>query len=221
MTSSTPSLLFLISGNGSNLQAFIDQVGELRLNAHICCVISNKADAFGLQRARSAGIATEVIEHKHYSERADFDQAMAAVIDRHQPDLIVLAGFMRILTSAFVEKYQGRMLNIHPSLLPKYPGLNTHQRAIEAKDDYAGATVHFVTAELDGGPPIIQAKVSISSHDSAESLAAKVQLIEHEIYPLAAQWFLQARLQLKPNGAFLDDKKLPETGFDYSPREAG
>lgn len=210
---SRKKLVILISGSGSNLQAFIDQCASGALDADIACVISNKADAFGLQRAAKAGIATQVIDHKAYSSREAFDTALAAAIDAFQPDLVILAGFMRILTPGFVDHFLGRLVNIHPSLLPKFTGLHTHQRAIDAGESHGGATVHFVTAELDGGPAIVQASVSIEAGDTAETLAKKVLQVEHVIYPLAAQWFLQGRLLLHTDGAYLDQQKLPPNGF--------
>lgn len=206
-------LVILISGSGSNLQTFIDQCASGELDADIACVISNKASAYGLERAQIAGIPTRVIEHQYYPERADFDATLADVIDSYQPDLLVLAGFMRILTPDFVNKFLGRLINIHPSLLPKYTGLHTHQRAIDAGDKEAGATVHFVTAELDGGPAIIQASVAIEPNDDAFSLAQKVLAKEHKIFPMAAQWFLQDRLHLQQDGAYLDNQKLPANGY--------
>lgn len=207
-------LAVLISGSGSNLQAFIDQCTDGRLNADIAGVISNKADAFGLQRAARAGIAHHVIDHRQYPSRDAFDQALAQQLDALQPDLVILAGFMRILTPAFVEHFAGRLLNIHPSLLPNYPGLDTHQRAIAAGDSHAGATVHFVTAELDGGPAIIHARVAIRPDDTAATLATRVQEKEHIIYPLAASWFIQGRLTLHDDGARLDQQPIPPGGLD-------
>ena len=206
-------LVILISGSGSNLQAFIDQCASGALDAEIACVISNKADAFGLQRAEKAGIATQVIDHKAYPSREAFDTALADAIDAHTPDLVILAGFMRILTAGFVGHFTGRLINIHPSLLPKYTGLNTHQRAIDAGESHGGATVHFVTAELDGGPPIVQASVSIEPGDTAETLAKKVLAVEHVIYPLAVQWILQGRARWEAGAAWLDGEKLPASGY--------
>jgi phosphoribosylglycinamide formyltransferase-1 len=205
-------LVVLISGSGSNLQTFIDQCQSGDIAADIAAVISNKAEAFGLERATKAGIATACVDHKAFDSREAFDQALSEVIDSHQPDLIILAGFMRILTPGFVEKYLGKMMNIHPSLLPKYPGLNTHQRAIDAGDNKAGATVHFVTPELDGGPAIVQAEVNISATDTAESLAQKVLNQEHLIYPMAVKWFCEKRLLLNNNKTVLDGKTLDEHG---------
>jgi len=205
-------IVILISGSGSNLQSFIDSAARGDLTADIVCVISNRADAQGLERARQAGIATEALDHKTFARREDFDAALQQRIDAHHPDLVILAGFMRILTEGFVRHYHGRLLNIHPSLLPKYPGLHTHQRAIEAGDSEAGATVHFVTEELDGGSAIIQARVPILAGDDTAALAQRVLQQEHVIYPLAAQWFATGRLQLSNNRALLDEKILPESG---------
>ena len=208
-------IAILISGSGSNLQAFIDASANGELDADIVCVISNRADALGLERARAANIDTAVLDHKLFASREQFDAELQQLIDGYAPDLLILAGFMRILTPGFVRHYRGRLLNIHPSLLPKYPGLNTHQRAIDAGDSDAGATVHFVTEELDGGPAVVQVGVPIIAADTAASLAQKILQHEHVIYPLAAQWFAQGRLQLRDNHAWLDDKLLPASGVLY------
>lgn len=217
MSSSNPArLVILISGSGSNLQSFIDQCSDGRLNATISAVVCNRPGAYGLERARLAGIATEVVDHKNFASREDFDRALVDCIDGYQPDLVILAGFMRILTPVFVRHFHGRLLNIHPSLLPNYPGLHTHQRALDAGDKQAGATVHFVTEELDGGPPIVQACVDIKEGDTADSLATRVILQEHKIYPLAARWFIEGRLALQGNTARLDEHPLPETGIRFS-----
>jgi phosphoribosylglycinamide formyltransferase-1 len=213
MTACKPRLVILISGSGTNLQAFIDQVQNKTLNAEIAAVISNRPGVLGLERARKANIATAVVDHKAFDGRESFDQELANVIDSYKPDLLILAGFMRILTPGFVRRYQGRMMNIHPSLLPKYPGLNTHQRALDAGDSEHGVTVHFVTEELDGGPPIIQASVPVLSDDNADSLAKRVQQQEHLIYPLAADWFIKQRLDLNNGVVILDDKPLPAHGY--------
>lgn len=205
-------LVVLISGGGSNLQTLLDGCQNGDIPAEVVAVIANKADAFGLQRAKQAGVATAVIDHRDYQDRTTFDAALAECIDEFKPDLVVLAGFMRILTAGFVERYQGRMLNVHPSLLPKYPGLHTHQRALEAGDDQAGATVHFVTAELDGGPPIAQAAVPIVPGDDASSLAKRVLAQEHILYPTVVRWFAEGRLTLVNNQAVLDGEPLPMTG---------
>ena len=209
-------LAILISGRGSNLQAFIDACAGATLAADISVVISNNPDAAGLQLADGAGIPTRCIDHRDFPSREAFDAALAAEVARWQVDLVILAGFMRILTPAFIQPFSGRLLNVHPSLLPRYPGLHTHQRALDAGDREAGVTVHFVTLELDGGPPIIQARVPVLPTDSAESLAARVIVQEHLIYPLAAQWFVTKRLQLTEHGVFLDGEPIPATGIDFS-----
>jgi phosphoribosylglycinamide formyltransferase-1 len=167
-------LVILISGSGSNLQAFIDRINDGELPARIACVISNKPTAGGLQRAQAAGIATEVVDHLGFASREAFDEQLRRRVEFHQPDLVILAGFMRILTPVFLRPFIGRLLNIHPSLLPKYPGLHTHQRAIDAGDIEAGATVHYVTEELDGGPSIVQASVPVQPGDTPPALAARV-----------------------------------------------
>jgi len=208
-----PVIAVLISGSGSNLQALIDNIATGEINATIATVISNTPQAFGLTRAQEAGIETHALDHREYDSRELFDVAMMRIIDKAQPDLIVLAGFMRILTADFVRRYQGKLLNIHPSLLPKYPGLNTHQRAIEAQDRAHGATTHFVTTELDSGPNIIQAEVPILEKDTAELLAKRVQEREHVIYPITVKWFVEGRLRMSDNDAFLDNECLPQSGL--------
>ncbi len=210
-------IVVLISGGGSNLQSIIDAAQAQQLGGgDVVAVISNKADAGGLQRAERAGIATNCLPHTDFSSREAFDAALQETIDRHRPDLVILAGFMRILTGGFVRHYLGRLLNIHPSLLPKYPGLNTHQRALDAGDREAGATVHFVTEELDGGPAIIQAKIPINAGDDAATLANKVLSKEHQIYPLAARWFAEGRLSLVASKAVLDEQELPQHGVIFN-----
>lgn len=201
-------IVILISGNGSNLQAIIDQIEDNDLPIQIAAVISNKADAYGLQRADIAGIATRVIDNKAYESRDAFDAAVQQTIDKYAPDLVVLAGFMRILTDDFVNHYLGKMINIHPSLLPEYRGLNTHQRAIDDKKKHHGASVHYVTPELDDGPIILQSAVSIDENDDATSLAQKVHREEHRIYPLAIRWIAERRLQWKQGEIYLDGEKL-------------
>lgn len=203
-----PRVVVLISGNGSNLQALIDATKEGKLLAQIVAVISNKTDAYGLQRAASAGIPAEVLEHIQFADREQFDQALMALIDRFQPDLVVLAGFMRILTPAFVTHYMGKMLNIHPSLLPLYKGIHTHKRVLEDKAREHGVSVHFVTPELDGGPVIMQAKVPVLPSDTPESLAKRVQVQEHIIYPRVVKWFVEGRLRLEGNQVMLDGNAL-------------
>ncbi|QGZ31903.1 phosphoribosylglycinamide formyltransferase [Stutzerimonas stutzeri] len=209
---SEPSnVVVLISGSGSNLQALIDSLGEDN-PVRISAVVSNRAEAFGLQRAQAAGIATHVVVHKDFADREAFDAALMSIIDTYQPQLVVLAGFMRILTPAFVRHYQGRLLNIHPSLLPKHKGLDTHRRALEAGDREHGCSVHFVTEELDGGPVAVQATFTIEAGDRIDTLTERVHAAEHMIYPLAVRWFAEGRLRLGEQGAMLDDKPLPATG---------
>lgn len=209
-TDNKPSLVVLISGSGSNLQAIIDAVATGQICANIVAVISNKVDAYGLERARAADIPTLAIAHTDYNSRDAFDRVLQQTIDEYTPDLVVLAGFMRLLSDDFVHHYAGRMLNIHPSLLPKYRGLNTHQRALDAGDKKHGATVHFVTPVLDSGPLIIQVSVAVNSNDNAETLAARVLEKEHIIYPLAIQWFVEQRLCLQDGQVMLDGKMLVE-----------
>ncbi|HET8902510.1 MAG TPA: phosphoribosylglycinamide formyltransferase [Saccharospirillum sp.] len=205
-------LVVLISGGGSNLQSLLDQCQSGALNAKVVAVISNRPDAFGLSRARQAGVKALTLDHKGFADRAAFDQSLADLIDDQQPDLVVLAGFMRILTDDFVNRFLGRMINIHPSLLPRYPGLNTHQRALDAGDPTAGATVHFVTAQLDGGPAIAQVEVPVEEQDDADSLARKVLVQEHKLYPAVIDWFVKGRLRLERNQAILDGTPLPKGG---------
>jgi formyltetrahydrofolate-dependent phosphoribosylglycinamide formyltransferase (EC 2.1.2.2) len=196
----------LISGTGSNLQALIDRAPDS--DYKIALVLSNRPQAAGLQKAHAAGIPTVVIDHTEYDSRESFDQAMIEALDAQQIDGIILAGFMRILTPAFTLHYLGRMLNIHPSLLPKYPGLDTHQRALDAQDAEHGLSIHFVTPELDGGPVILQAKVPVEAGDTAESLQKKVQIQEHIAYPLVTNWLAQGRIQLQNNQACYQDQTL-------------
>ena len=212
----SPKLVILISGGGTNLQSFIDQVTNGQLPAQIAAVICNRPGAGGLKRAMDADITTDVVDHTGFDSREAFDAEMVRRIDTFEPDLVILAGFMRILTPAFVRHYRGRLLNIHPSLLPKYPGLHTHQRAIDAGDSEAGATVHFVTEELDGGPAVLQARVPIEPGDDAGTLAQRVLSKEHIIYPLAAHWFIEGRLVLKDNHAHLDNTPLGDGGWQYA-----
>ncbi|MDV5862129.1 phosphoribosylglycinamide formyltransferase [Pseudomonas mendocina] len=206
------NVVVLISGSGSNLQALIDSIAHDGNPARIAAVICNRAGAYGLERAKQAGIATSLLDHKQFDGREAFDAALIQAIDAHQPDLVVLAGFMRILTPGFVQHYAGRLLNIHPSLLPKHKGLHTHQRALEAGDSEHGCSVHFVTEELDGGPRVIQAVLPVMADDTAESLASRVHQQEHLIYPLAVRWFAEGRLRLGAQGAMLDDQPLPASG---------
>lgn len=211
-----PTILVIISGSGTNLQAIINGCQQGVIDGEIVAVISNVPEVKGLERAQSAGIEAITLDHRDYSSRAEYDHTLASLIDQYQPDLIALAGFMRILTPDFVDRYKGRLINIHPSLLPKYQGLHTHKRALEAGDKKHGATVHFVTPELDGGPAIIQGAVPITPEDTESSLAARVQAqIEHNIYPLAVNWCLTKRAELTDSGVLLDGELLPACGFQY------
>lgn len=211
------SIVVLISGSGSNLQTIIDGVANGSINANISAVISNKLDAYGLKRARLAGISTAALAHTDFASRDDFDQALMQTIDEYSPDLVVLAGFMRLLGDDFVHHYMGRMLNIHPSLLPKYRGLNTHQRALDAGDAEHGATVHFVIPDLDNGPMIMQAVVPVLANDNAKSLAERVLKQEHIIYPLVVSWFAEGRLKLENDQLLLDENPLLEPVLINSP----
>lgn len=210
MQPSRPRLpvVILISGSGSNLQAIIDAARNGEIPIEIRAVISNRAGVRGIKRAAEAGIPTEILDHTQYANRESFDHALQQHIDAYHPELLVLAGFMRILTGDFVRHYRGRMLNIHPSLLPRFRGLNTHARALEEGAQQHGASVHFVTDELDGGPTIIQAVVPVHTDDDAETLAARVLEQEHKIYPMAIGWFAQGRLRLQDSHILLDDKPL-------------
>lgn len=200
----------LISGSGSNLQSFIDRVADGRLDLELSIVFSNRPEAFGLARARKAGIPTECFEHGKFPTRELFDRAVAAVLDAYEPELIVLAGFMRILSPWFVKHYEGRILNIHPALLPSYPGLNTHQRVLDAGDEWHGSTVHFVTEELDGGPRILQGRLRVNPAESAEELQHRVQQIEHQIYPEAAGLVGCGRVRFREGQTWIDDQPAPE-----------
>jgi len=203
-------IVVLISGSGSNLQAMIDQNHRGDTPARIVAVISNKTEAYGLKRAEQAGIPANVLSHRDYSSREEYDAALQQLIDSYQPDLVVLAGFMRILSDAFVRHYQGRMINIHPSLLPRHKGLNTHQRALEAGDPEHGCSVHFVTAELDSGPIILQASVPVEASDTPESLAQKVHEQEHRIYPRAIDWIARGRVRLENDTVLFDNQPISE-----------
>ncbi len=212
-------IVILISGGDSNLQAIINtsQTGELPVD--IRAVISNVDGAHGLVRAQKAGITTEVIKHTDFTHREDFDVALQTAVDAYQPKLVILAGFMRLLSDDFVNHYLGRMINIHPSLLPDFKGLNTHQRALEAHRAGTlkehGASVHFVTPDLDGGPVILRASVPVKEGDNIESLAARVLIREHQIYPVVIRWFAEGRLSLKDNQAIFDNQALNQAlSFD-------
>jgi len=201
--------VILISGSGSNLQAFIDQVNQGELEIEISAVISNEADAFGLQRAQKVDIPTKCICHRDFSSRVEFDRELVTEIDNYSPDIVILAGFMRILTAEFVNHYHNRLINIHPSLLPKYPGTNTHQRALDAKDEWHGASIHYVVPEVDAGPIILQGRLAIKDNDTAESLQQRIHKIEHQIYPLAVRWISEKRLTIVNNQVLLDGENSP------------
>ncbi len=205
-----PRILVLASGSGTNLQALIEASRERDFPGQIVAVGCNQPGAFALERAAQANIESFVVNHKDFGSREEFDASLMAEILRHNPDLIVLAGFMRILTTDFVRAFRGRMLNIHPSLLPKYTGLNTHRRALEAGDKVHGVSIHFVTEELDGGPVIAQAEVSVSLDDTPESLAEKVQVQEHILYPIVVRWFCEGRIQLGNEGVLFDGQPLKQ-----------
>ena len=201
------SIVILISGRGSNMEALLDA----RLPARIAAVISNNPQARGLGTAQSRGIATAVVDHRAFPDRTAFDAALAAEIDRHRPDLVVLAGFMRILTEPFIARYRGRLINIHPSLLPTFTGLDTHRRALAAGVQIHGCTVHFVAPEVDSGPIIAQAAVPVLPGDTEEQLAARVLAEEHRIYPQAVRWFIEGKLKLEDGRVRIDDEcRFPE-----------
>jgi len=200
----------LISGSGTNLQAFIDRVADGSLPLDLSVVLSNRPDAFGLTRAEQAGIGTACIEHQRFPDRVSFDRAVIAELDRYAPDLIILAGFMRILSPEFVAHYAGKVLNIHPALLPAYPGLHTHQRVLDAGEKWHGSTVHFVTEELDGGPRILQGRLPVRASESAAELEARVQTVEHRIYPEAAGWVGAGRVEFRDGCTWIDNLRADE-----------
>lgn len=208
------AIAVLISGNGSNLQAIIDAIA-MGLPARINVVISNHANAYGLQRAQSAGIATEVLERHNFTNRYDYDRALQRCLERYQPEWIILAGFMHILDAELVTRFTNRILNIHPSLLPKHPGLNTHTAVLHAGDTMHGATVHLVTAELDSGTIIAQARLTVSADDNADSLKTKVHHLEHQLYPLIIKLIAEQRLQVCAHSVTLDGQPLPANGLQF------
>ena len=207
---STNRIAVLVSGGGSNLQSIIDNVHESDIAAEICCVISNRKQVYALDRARLANIPTAVIESNAYDERRLFEQALLAQLEQHQADVVVMAGFMRVLSAEFIQHYTGRILNIHPSLLPEFTGLHTHQRALAAGKKRHGCSVHFASAELDCGPIIMRAEVAVLSDDNEETLAQRVLLQEHKIYPLCVQWLCEGKVKLDDNEIFYCDEKLME-----------
>lgn len=209
MTRRRISLVVLISGNGSNLQAIIDNCERGLIAASVVCVISNQPDAYGIERARRAGIPSHVLRHTDFATRAEFDSALSEVVDGCGADLIVLAGFMRILGPEFVARHRYRIINLHPSLLPRYKGLDTHARVLAAGDATHGASVHFVTAELDGGPIVAQARVAVESGDTAESLERKVHRLEHEMLPRVIGWIADGRIRVMDGRVLLDGEEGP------------
>jgi phosphoribosylglycinamide formyltransferase-1 len=213
MANSQKRIVILVSGNGSNARAIIDACMKQAINGSVVKLISNVQSAHALKIAAQANIPSTCIDHKTFQDRDSFDIALAQEIDSAKPDIIVLAGFMRILSDAFVAKYLGRLLNIHPSLLPKYTGLRTHQRAIDNEDSEHGTSVHFVTPELDGGPVVLQAKVPVFENDTVDDLASRVLVQEHKIYPLVVNWLCNGRIALNNKKAFFDGQELPECGY--------
>ena len=207
-------VVVLISGNGNNLQALIDASSDSGYT--ISHVISNNPDAFGLDRAERCGISSTVLDHRDFGTRSEFDSALKQAIDDQSPDLVALAGFMRILGPEIVKNFSGRMLNIHPSLLPKYPGINTHQRVLDAGDHEHGATVHFVTEELDGGPLVAQGRIPVSANETAQELAARVLIREQQLYPAVVSWFASGRLCLQQDQIVIDGAKLPREGLQIN-----
>ncbi|GAB2718677.1 phosphoribosylglycinamide formyltransferase [Halomonas garicola] len=216
-----PRVVVLISGNGGNLQALIDAQSHDRLGGgEIAAVVSNVADAYGLKRARDAGIDAVALPHREYDSREAYDGALIKVIERHEPDLVVLAGFMRILTPRFVQRFIGRVLNIHPSLLPAYQGLDTHARVVADGVAEHGCSVHFVTEELDGGPVALQAALDVTADDTAADLKERVHAREHLILPIAVAWFLEGRLRFDGTDATMDGVTLPAWGMRMSHADA-
>ncbi len=220
-TVTPPRVVVLISGNGSNLQALIDAQSHDRLGGgEIVAVVSNEADAYGLKRARDAGIDAVALPHREYENREAYDGALIKVIERHEPDLVVLAGFMRILTPRFVQRFIGRVMNIHPSLLPAYQGLNTHARVLADGVADHGCSVHFVTEELDGGPVALQAALDVTADDTEAVLKDRVHAREHLILPIAVSWFLEGRLRYDGAHATMDGVALPVCGMRLSHGDA-
>jgi len=201
-------LVVLISGNGSNLGAIIREIQQGKLDAQIVQVISNRPDAYGLTRAKDANIPTTIINHEDYDSRESFDKSLSQAIDQYQPDLVVLAGFMRILSDEFVEHYMGRLINIHPSLLPKYQGLNTHQRVLEAGETEHGVTVHYVIPELDSGPVILQASIPVLESDDAKSLKTRIHQVEHLVYPEAIRRIASGQVTFRNNVVYFNNQPI-------------
>ncbi len=219
----TCRVVVMLSGSGTNLQALLDAEAAGSLgSADIVGVFSNRPDAYGLTRAQDAGKPVAVVDHREYEDRAEYDGSVLEALETWQPDLIVLAGYMRIMSDTLVNAFAGRMLNIHPSLLPAYPGLHTHRRVLEAGDQEHGSTVHFVTAELDGGPLILQGRLHVTDGDTEAALQGRVQALEHQIYPRVVRWFADGRLVLSPSGevqldgAILEPEGLVWYGDEHS-----
>lgn len=213
MSSLPAPIVVLISGRGSNLQSIVDAMRRGQLPIELRAVISNNPQAGGLAIARAAGVETVVVDHRQFPERTEFDRQLAQTIDRYQPRLVVLAGFLRILGEEFIRHYAGRLVNVHPSLLPEFKGLNTHARALAAGAKEHGASIHFVTNDLDGGPVIAQARVDVRADDTVENLAARVLEVEHRLYPQAIRWFVEGRLSIRDGQALLDGSVRPEQGL--------
>jgi len=209
LSRAAPRVAVLISGEGSNLQALLDAASAGTLGAEIAVVVSNRAAARGLVRARDAGVAARHLGGKDISREA-YDDALASLLAEYSPDLLVLAGFMRIFSASFIARFAGRILNIHPSLLPAYPGLDTHRRALDAGEHWHGATVHFVTVELDAGPAALQYRLRVRAGDTVESLTARVHVGEHLILPRAVEWFVGGRLRLENDSVMLDGRRLSQ-----------
>ncbi|MCP5157142.1 MAG: phosphoribosylglycinamide formyltransferase [Ectothiorhodospiraceae bacterium] len=208
-TTRATRLAVVVSGRGSNLQAILDAVASGALRAEVCVVASNQPDAPALDRARRAGVPTVVVDHREVRPRAAFDAALADALEAHRPDYVVLAGFMRVLGAPFVERFAGRLVNIHPSLLPAFPGLDTHRRALEAGVAEHGATVHFVTAELDGGPSIARARVPVHPDDDPDRLAARVLAREHVLLPTVLAWLVAGKVRLEHGRVTVDSHPAP------------
>lgn len=210
---SNKRIVILISGSGSNMVNLVEHCQSEQINADVVAVISNQPEAAGLAKAAALGVDTAILSHRDFSSREAYDAELKILVESYQPDLVILAGFMRFLTNEFVTGFEGRLLNIHPSLLPKYKGVNTHQRALDAGDTEHGVSVHFVTEELDGGPVILQAKVPVFADDTAADLQSRVHEQEYRIYPLVARWFCADRLALHSSGVYLDGQLLDARGY--------
>ncbi|MCO4320057.1 phosphoribosylglycinamide formyltransferase [Aliidiomarina quisquiliarum] len=213
IASQNKRIVILVSGSGTNMLNIAEQCAEQRVAGKVVAVIANKADASGIAKAAELGLETAVLAHRNFTSREAYDQALAELVTSYQPDVVVLAGFMRILTAEFVQPFQGRLLNIHPSLLPKYKGLHTHERALANGDTEHGVSVHFVTEELDGGPVILQAKIPIFDGDTIDDLQQRVHEQEYRIYPLVVNWLCNERLRLTAAGAELDGQLLGPSGY--------